>query len=57
MCITSLPVVPIVLQAQQVSAQKSITERVSAITLLQLRTQALDKLSIQYKRLAHDNEV
>ena len=57
MRITSLPVVSIVLQAQQVSAQKSITERVSAITLLQLRTHALDKLSIQYKRLAHDNEV
>ena len=57
MRITSPPVVPIVMPAQQVSAQHSTTKAVSAITLLQLRTQALDKLSIQNKWLAHDDEV
>ena len=41
------PVVPFVLPAQQVSAQQSTTETVSTITQLQLRTQALDKLSSQ----------
>ena len=55
--ITSPPVVPFTLPAQQVPAQESTTETVSTITLLQLRTQAPDKLSIQYKRLAHDNDV
>ena len=54
--ITSPPVVPLVLPAQQVSAQQSTTKTVSTITLLQQRTQALDKLSSQYKRLVH-NEV
>ena len=57
MRITSPPVVPFVLPTQQVPAQESTTETVSTITLLQLRTQALDKLSIQYKLLAHDNGV
>ena len=57
MRITSPPVVPFTLPAQQVPAQESTTETVSTITLLQLRTQALDKRSSQYKRLAHDNEV
>ena len=55
--ITSPPVVPVVPPAQKISAQESTTEALSTITLLQLRTQELDRLSSQYKRLAHDNEV
>ena len=48
---------PFLLPPQQVPAQESTTETVSTIDLLQLRTQALEKLSSGYKRLAHDNEV
>ena len=42
---------------QKISAQEPTTKALSTITLLQLRTQELDRLSSQYKRLAHDNEV
>ena len=52
MRITSPPVVPFTLPAQQVPAQESTTETVSTITLLQLLTQALDKRSSQYKQSA-----
>ena len=42
--ITSPPVVPVVLPAQKISEQESTTEALSTITILQLRTQELDRL-------------
>ena len=56
-CNDSPPAIPATQPARKISVQEPTSGALSTMSLLQLRTQELDRLSYQFKKMEHDNDV